>query len=721
MDPASQGMTDSVRAMLQARSVAIVGASPRQGSFGSRLIHEVTRSSARPDVHLVNPRYDQIEGLRCVPTLDDLDEPVDLVLLGVPDNALEEQLTRAAKRGDRSAVVYGSVVEESVAGQLHLKQRLSAIARQWNMAVCGGGCMGFVNIDYGLRAIGYVEQDTLPDGPVALVTHSGSAFSALLRSHRRFGFTLAVSSGQELVTTTADYLHYALDLPATRVVALLQETMRDPLRLRAALERAADADIPIVALTVGGSPVGREMVAAHSGAIAGDDAAWEALFDAYGVLRVGDLDEMADTLELFTTGRRVQTGSGIATAHDSGAERTLVADQAHQLHVPFAQLSLETQAVLSELIEPGLLPTNPLDVWGTGADTRTLFTGCLNALAGDPEVSVLALSIDLVTEYDGDDSYPLAALDVARLTEKPFAVLSNMHSSVDRSLATWLRSEGIPVLEGTRSGLLAMRHLLEHRDNQARWAAEGGAANLHRTHAGRPSSEKWRERLAAVALASAAAGGGGLAAVESFELLADYGIPVVGVIAADSRAGALAAANGLGWPVVLKTDEPGIAHKSDVGGVVLGLSTADDLAAAYDDLAERLGPRVLVSGTAPPGLELALGIVRDPLLGPLVVVAAGGVLIELLADRAVGLPPLSPTTARRLIDRLTIRPLLDGLRGAPAIDAAAVVAAVVGLSLLAHDLGDQLDALDLNPLIASPSGAVAVDALIILRSPEGAR
>ena len=711
-------MTDSVRAMLQARSVAIVGASPRQGSFGSRLVHEVTRSKAHPNVHLVNPRYDQIEGLRCVPSLADLDEPVDLVLLGVPDNALEEQLTRAAQRGDRSAVIYGSVVEAPVAGQPDLKQRLSAIARESNMALCGGGCMGFVNIDYGLRAIGYVEQEALPAGPVALVTHSGSAFSAMLRSHRRFGFTLAVSSGQELVTTTADYLHYALDLPATGIVALLQETMRDPVKLRAGLERAAKMDIPVVALTVGGSPVGREMVAAHSGAIAGDDAAWEALFDAYGVLRVSDLDEMADTLELFATGRRVRTGSGIATAHDSGAERTLVVDQAHQLNVPFAPLSAETQAVLSELIEPGLLPTNPLDVWGTGADTRTLFTGCLNALAADPEVAVVALSIDLVTEYDGDDSYPLAALDVARLTDKPFAVLSNMHSSVDRSLATWLRSEGIPVLEGTRSGLLAMRHLLDHHENQSRWTAEGGAESRHRARPGRPLSDKWGERLAAVALSSATAGGGGLTAVESFELLADYGIPVVGVVAAASRASALQAANELGWPVVLKTDEPGIAHKSDVGGVILGLTTADDLAAAYDDLAQRLGPRVLVSGTAPQGLELALGIVRDPLLGPLVMVAAGGVLIELLADRAVGLPPLSPAAARRLIDGLTIRPLLAGLRGAPAVDVTAVVNAVVRLSWLANDLGDHFDALDLNPLIVSPTGAVAVDALIILRSPS---
>ncbi|MEO6822442.1 MAG: CoA-binding protein, partial [Candidatus Nanopelagicales bacterium] len=405
-------MSDAVAAMLQARSVAVVGASSRVGSFGARMVHEVTRSTAPLDVHLVNPRYQQLHGRRCVPTLDDIEGPVDLVLLGVPDSALEDQLTRAARRGDRSAVIFGSVVEQPQPGRPHLTARLATIAREAEMALCGGGCMGFVNVGYGLRAIGYVERDELPTGPVVFLTHSGSAFSAMLRTRRRIGFTLAVSSGQELVTTTADYLHHALDTEGTGIIAMLQETMRDTPRLRTALERAAAQDVPVVALTVGGSPVGREMVAAHSGAIAGDDAAWEALFDAYGVLRVRDLDEMADTLELFGAGRRAAAGAGIATAHDSGAERTLVVDVAHDLGVPFAALAEATRATLAELIEPGLIPMNPLDVWGTGADTHALFTSTLTALAGDPEVAAVALAVDLAVEHDGDDAYPRTAVDV---------------------------------------------------------------------------------------------------------------------------------------------------------------------------------------------------------------------------------------------------------------------------------------------------------------------
>jgi acyl-CoA synthetase (NDP forming) len=689
-------MTSSVRAMLTARSVAVVGASPREGSFGHRLVTEVRRSPAGPAVALVNPRYTEVLGQPCLPSLDAIDEPVDVVLLGVPDGVLEEQLGRAAARGDRSAVVFGTAYEPPEPGRPTLGERLAALAGDAGMALCGGGCMGFVNVSAGLRAMGYLERDPLPAGPVALVTHSGSAFSALLRTHRRLGYTLAVSSGQELVTTTADYLEVALDDPATRVVALLLETIRAPDRLRAALDRAARQGIAVVILTIGGSPVGRSLVAAHSGAIAGADASWEALVDAYGLLRVRDLDEMADTLELFASGRRAIGGGGLATVHDSGAERTLVADVAHDEGVPFAPLGQRTRDRLAELLEPGLEPTNPLDVWGSGAGTHPLFAGCLSAMADDPGVAAVALSIDLVEEYDGDDSYPAVALDVAAATSKPVVVLSNMASALDQRAAARLRAAGVPVLEGTRSGLRALGHLLAHSAELGRRPPETRSDEIRRAH--------WRERLQAQPLD----------AIAAFALLRDYGIPTVNADTAGTREEAVRAAERLGWPVVLKTDTPGVAHKSDVSGVVLGLPDADAVGTAYDDLAQRLGPRVLVSATAPPGVELALGMVTDPLFGPLVVVAAGGVLVELLGDRAVGLPPMDEDGANRLLDRLVARPLLDGHRGTPPADVSSVVSAVTGLAQLAVELGDVIQALDVNPLIAGPKGALAVDVLLEL-------
>ncbi len=713
-DADRRAVNAAVRAMLEARSVALVGASPRPATFGRRMLDEVARSGARPRLYPVNPRYTELDGARCYPSLADLPESPDLALLAVPDAALEQQLAIAAETGCRGAVIFGNAHEDLLPGAGRaagpLRERLAAIAQSAGMALCGAGCMGFVNVSHGLRAIGYTEPDPLPAGPVALVTHSGSVFSALLRARRGIGFTLAVSSGQELVTAAPAYLEYALDLPDTRVLGLVLEAIRDGAGLRRALAAAAHRDIPVVLLTVGSSASGREMVAAHSGALAGSDAGWEALARAHGVLRVSDLAEFTDTLELFSVRRRARVAAaagagpraGLATVHDSGLERAHVVDMADDVGVPFAEIGPVTVERLADLLDPGLVPANPLDVWGTGADTRELFGGSLLALAADPAVQVVALAVDLVHELDGDQSYPLAMLDVAERTDKPLAVLSNLASAIDPDLARQLRAAGVPVLQGTRSGLVALRHLLDHAGHAVAGSTAGG-----------DPVDSARKARGVELLARGEATGAAL-----LDLLAEYGIEVAAARPAASVSAALGAAQEIGYPVVLKTDEPQILHKSDVGGVLLGIGDAGELASAYADLAARLGPRVLVCRTVPAGVELALGIVREPELGPLVVVGAGGVLVELLSDRVVALPPVSAQLASELIADLRIRTLLGGVRGAPPADLAAVIRAIRGLSELALELGDQLAALDINPLICGPDSAIAVDALAIPRSSD---
>jgi acetate---CoA ligase (ADP-forming) len=687
--------------MLEARSVALVGASDRPGSLGARMVAELARSPSRPRRYLVNPRHRAINGVPCLPSLADVPEPVDLVLLAVPDAALAEQLDLAARTQARSAIIFGNAVDPP--GTHGLRRRLAATARQAGMAVCGAGCMGFVNVARGLRAIGYAEPDPLPAGPVALVTHSGSVFSALLRARRGFGFSVAVSSGQELVTTAAAYARYALALPETRVLALVLEAIRDAADLRAALEQARDRDVPAVLLSAGGSRAGSALVAAHSGALAAADGAWQALARGYGVHRVADLAELADTLELFAAGRRAAANArGIATVHDSGLERAHLADLAAGLGVPFAPIAAGTRQRLAAVLDPGLEPGNPLDVWGTGRGTEPLVTDCLDALAGDPAVAAAALAVDLVPDFDGDESYPRAVLAAAARTAKPVAVLAGLPAAVDEATAATLRAAGVPVLEGARTGLLALRHLLE-------------AARPARPPAAPPQQDAARRRRWAAALA------GTPPATALFDMLRDYGIPAVRAEAADTRAGAVKAAAAIGYPVVLKTDEPGIAHKSDVGGVRLGLDGPEAAGAAYDDLAARLGPRVLVCQTAPPGTELALGIARDPTLGPLIVIGAGGVLIEFLTERAVVLPHVSRSVAGGILAELRIGPLLAGFRGQPPADAGAVADAITALSALACELGDALEALDVNPLICGPAGAVAADVLAVTRNVSSPR
>jgi len=685
-------VSTALTAMLEARSVALVGASARPGSLGARMIDQMARSPSRPRTYLVNPRYADIGGTPCLPSLAEVPEPVDLVLLAVPDAALGAQLVLAARTGARSAIIFGNAFGAD--GTTALRDRLAEVAIEAGMAVCGAGCMGFVNVARGLRAVGYIEPDPPPAGPVALITHSGSVFSALLRARRGFGFSLAVSSGQELVTTAAGYAHYALDLTQTRVLALVLEAIRDAAGLRAALAAANAADVPVVLLSVGLSHAGKNLVSAHSGALAAADGAWEALAAAYGIHRVHDLAELADTLELFASGRRAHAKTGIATVHDSGLERAHVADLAAELGVPFAPISQATTQTLAGLLDPGLRPGNPLDVWGTGRDTERLFAGCLSALAADPAVAAVALAVDLVPEFDGDEAYPNAAAAAAAGTGKPVAVLAGLPAAVDPAAAGRLRAAGVPVLEGTRSGLLALRHLLDH-------------AAPPEPPAGAPPPDPARRRRWAGRLTEGPA--------VLFDLLRDYGIAAVRARAARTRDGALAAAAEIGYPVALKTDEPHIAHKSDAGGVHLGLRDPAAAGAAYDDLAARLGPRVLVCEMAAPGTELTLGLVRDASLGPLLVIGAGGVLVEIFSERTVVLAPVTRSSALAVLARLRLAAVLAGARGQPPARLDAIADAITALSRLACDLGDLLDALDINPLICGPSGAVAADVRAVVR------
>jgi acetate---CoA ligase (ADP-forming) len=690
--------------MLQARSVAVVGASVKRGSLGAQMLAELRRGGFEGAIYPVNPGYEEIDGLRCYPSMAEVPEPVDLAILGVANARVEQALRDAAAAGAASAVTFSSLHEDEPPepGMPPLRDRLHAIAVEHGMAMCGGNGMGFLSEEHHVRATGFLTPDHLRHGHVTFLSHSGSAFSAVAFNDRGIGFNLLVSSGQEIVTTMADYIEYALGLESTRVVALLLETVRDPEKFRAQLASAAERDVAVLALKVGRTEGSRAMVTAHSGALAGEHGAYEALFEAHGVHQIRTLDEMADTMELFSAPRRVRRGRGIATVHDSGGERAMLVDVASDLGVPFAQVSDATLARIEGVLDPGLEAANPLDAWGTGIDADAIFRGSFAALADDPDTAALAFVVDLTHQGEPyNEGYLQIAKDVWNATDAPFCVLSNLASAVSWPEARVLRDAGIPVLEGTDSGLRALRHLLDDRDH--RELPDAGEPDP----VSQDVRDRWRDRLRS---------GTTLSEAEGLALLADYGVPTVRHAAVSSLDEAVAAACDLGFPVALKTAAPGVTHKSDVGGVRIGLADADALSEAYRDMAERLGPDVLVAAMAPDGVEVALGIVRDATFGPLVLVAAGGVLVELLKDRRLGLPPLDEVRARRLVDGLAARPVLDGVRGAPAVDVDGLVRTVSRLSVLARDLGDLLDALDVNPVIVSRGGALAVDALVEERS-----
>jgi putative YhdH/YhfP family quinone oxidoreductase len=683
--------------MLAPASVALVGASQIPNVAGNDMVLELQVARYRGSVYPVNPKYDEVEGLQCRPSLADLPEVPDLAVLGVGNAGLEAQVAAAIELGVGGLVIPGSVILPDDTPDNSLRGRIRSMAEAANLPIVGGNCMGFYNVEHWFRAFPFNRPYELHEGGVTLIAQSGSVLTALLWNDQKLRFNLAVSPGQELVTTTAEYMDYALDQESTKVIALFIETVRRPEAFIAALRKAAERDIPVVALKAGRSPAAAQLALSHSGAIAGDDAAYQTLFERYGVLSVKSLDELAATSLLLSDPRRPARG-GLATIHDSGGERELLIDLAADVGVPFAEMSDETTAVLAEHLDAGLEPINPLDAWGTGKDYQAIFEHCWQALIDDDDTAIGVFVIDLTSGFYLHESFARICRRVHRRTKKPIAMMTNHIGTDSQDLARRMTDLGIPVLDGTVAGLLAVRHALTYRDFTLRPKIAPPS---------RPAPEvtaRWRARLAEPRV---------LTEGEGLDLLADYGVPAVAHHVVSDVTSAVAAARDVGFPVVMKTAVPGILHKSDVGGVVLNLADADEVDAAYRDLADRLGPEVLIAPMTLPDVEMALGVVSDPQFGSMVLVAGGGVFIEVLGDRQLGLVPIDAPIAERMIDKLAIAPILDGIRGRPAADKQAVANALVALSNLAADVGDLIAELDVNPLAVTSEGCLALDALVI--------
>jgi acyl-CoA synthetase (NDP forming) len=680
--------------LLTPRAVALIGASPKPGSVGRGMITSTAMPGTPSRIHLVNPNYPEIEGQRCYASLAEVPERVDMAVLGVANARLEAALKDAIDNGVRAATIFASCYLENDR-EPKLTARLSAMAKEAGIAICGGNCMGFYNLEYGLRVCGFPPPDWIRAGGIAFITHSGSAFSALCHNDKRMGFNLAVSAGQELATNVADYLDFVLSRPSTKVVGLFLETVRDPEGFAHGLEQARAKNIPVVALKVGRTAESAALAVSHSGALAGNHAAYRALFDHYNVIEVDNMDDLVNGLHFYAGGRDLAQG-GIATMHDSGGFRELAMDLAVECRVPFAKIGAETTKTLAARLDYGLEPINPLDAWGTGNDWEGIFSDCMQALLDDPDTALGALCVETRDGYSLTEGYCEMLRRIRAKTTKPVILATNVASNSSDDVAVRLAKDGVPVLSGVASMLTVIRKAMDRRDRAAERNPPAPPKGLR---------EKWRAWLQR---------GETLDEAESLALLGDYGVPVLPHRVVENEADLLKAAQSFGT-VAIKTAMPGIFHKSDVGGVKLNLADAAAQSASYRDLKERLGPRVIVMPMAGKGVELSLGLTRDPQFGPILMVGAGGTLIELLKDRRFAIPPFEESEALRHLNALALRPLLDGQRGAPPADLASLVQAISRFSVLAADLGDLIAEADVNPLIAGPQGAVALDALIVPR------
>ncbi len=519
-------------------------------------------------------------------------------------------------------------------------------------------------------------------GGIAWIAGSGSAFSALCHNDRRLGFSLVVSSGGELVTTIADYIDWSLDQPSTRVIGLFLEQIRAPDRFVAALERAAEANIPVVALKVGRTARSAAMALTHTGALAGNHAAVAALFQRHGVIEVDDLDEMVATLQLFDMPRRFAKG-GLATVHDSGGERELLVDLAAAEGVRFGEISDATKAAIAPNLEAGLVAENPLDAWGTDKDYSSRYARSLAALLADDDVAACGFFSEVRVDYWYSKGIIEAVRSANAGSAKPCFIASNTWTTRDEPIATALAAESIPVLKGSRNALRAVGNVVSRRDFK-RWPQPISALGL---------AKGIRARLAS---------GARIGEAEALMMLATLGMTVPKLHLAMSLDGAIGAAADIGFPVALKTAEDH-AHKSDVGGVRINLADRAAVAAAYVEMAARLGPRVMVAAMAPAGVEIGLGGIVDPDFGPVVLLSAGGILIELFDDKISALAPFGDDEAHELLRRLKVHRLLLGVRGRPAADIGATAHAIALFSQILAGVASEITEIDVNPLIAAPA------------------
>lgn len=687
-------MTHRLDPLLRPRSVAVVGASASKDSLGEWSLKNLKIGGFKGDIYPVNPRYDEILELQCYPSLLAVPETPDLVIFAIRDERLELALDQAIESGVSAAVIMSALAVDDDAG---FAKRIRNKIHDCGMLVCGPNGMGFYNVRDHVWACGFDSAPHAAPGNASLISHSGAGMSGIIDCEERLRINVAVSTGREISVSMDEYLDFVLDLPETKVVGLFIETARNPEALRRALEKACYRKIPIVALKVGRTEEAASLAVSHSGLMAGDDAAYAALFDFYGVQRVRDMDELTTTMILFAELNPVGEG-GLVTLHDSGGERQLLVDLADEAQVPLTKLTSGTIAALEAVLDPELPAVNPLDGWSRGGpNSAEQMARCLSILMQDPGAALAATIHD---RAPGGRIYPSYLNYMQRAhaeTGKPVALVAARQGTGDDHAAVTSTHAGFPVLDGVSTFLRGVKALFDYRDYGLRKEEPIRSVDADVV-------KRWAARLSS---------GDTLAEAESIQLLADFGMNVVNTYAVAGEAAAINVSAKTGFPLVMKSAKPNLLHKSDEQGVVLNIKTERELCVAYADLRARLGKEVVLGPMIENGIEMFLGARRDPQFGPVVLIGFGGIHAETLADLTFALPPFDAPFVERCLDRLRLTPLLKGTRGAIAVDVQGFCKAASIFSSIVAALRDVIVEVDINPIIVSADGAIAVDALFV--------
>jgi acetate---CoA ligase (ADP-forming) len=658
---------DGVRALLFPRSLAVVGASPRN----VEAVETVVRSGVR--AWGVNPNHAEVAGLECVPSVADLPEVPEAAFLLVNHRRVEDAFEDAAAAGVRAFVVPGVGAEAGVESK-PVTERLAARARELGASLLGPNCMGTFVPDGPAAWNGLAPTTTAP-GHVAVLCQSGSIADAFLSLGGRVGFRCIVSSGAEAVVDAADYLSFFAEDEGTRAIGLFLETVRRPDAFVEALARCADAGKPVVCLKVGRSESAARAALSHTGALVGSSRAFSAVLRRLSAIEVEDFHELVETLEILGR-RRWPTGTRLAGISESGGECALLADQAEAAGLAFEPLPAALADRLRAEFPNYLSPGNPLDAWAVD-DAIAVYPRSLELLADSGAFDVLLAQADLsqFRDVSNDDWCEATLRALARVARENdlFAGGVTVHSAdPPRRFQELARELDLALLRGPRDAVRALAGVT----GRAPWTPL------------RPPEEAVDVRDLLTP--------GPLPEHESALVLERYGIPFAPRRRASTPVDAARAAEELGFPVVVKLDGP--AHKSMLGGVVLGVETPEAAAEA----ARRLGGPVLVARQLTSAAEAICGMTRDPDYGPVLAIGPGGVDVEDLGRVSVSIAPLELAGARELVAEV-------GLQDPGDVLAETLVA--LGDLALAHP---EIAAIDLNPFLLAPGGAVAVDALVVV-------
>lgn len=698
-----------LEALLNPRSIAVVGASPR-GNRGLQIIDNLHRFKSTARIYPLHTRESHVAGLPAYSDIGLLPETCDFVAIALDADRSLDVLEQAIGSGVRAGLIIASGFGEGGNGA-DRKRRLHDLTEGTGFALCGPNCYGIVNASTGFAAYSGSLVDPFTPGNVALVMQSGALTHTITDSSlgRGLGLSHLITTGNEVSVSVADYLRALAEDDQVEVIGLFLEGIRNPDDFADAAVIAAEAGKPVVALTVGHSRLGQSAAMAHTGALAGRGEALTGFLRRYGVVHATDIEEFRELLLLFSS-RQAPTGPGAAIASISGGGSGLLADGADRAGLALPQLSEQTTSTLARILPDFATVSNPLDLTGAAVEDPALASGALAALQSDPEVGLLVLALNVLSAAPGQEGlYRDQARVLAKLADAnrtPVLAMSLATGAVDEEVVSILAEHGVPLLAGASASLSAITRYLEWHNGAAPEPRQVGPDVTHLTQKS-----------------------GVIVGMPAMNLLSSGGIPTPETRLyrdADEVAAHESDANAR---VVLKVEAPGLAHKTEVGGVASGLHSGSELAKAAHAMADQLAthhPEMHVDGflvqdqVEGASVECIVGALRDPQVGWVLTVAPGGVLAELSGPALT--TPLPATTAQvdYLIDHSPLSRLLDGYRGAPPADRDALTNLVLAFGNLVVSAGPELREAELNPVLVMPRGrgATAVDALFVLEEPN---